>query len=316
MPAAKPTSRSSSRVDVVVRQAHDAGRVLQSAVPPGEDKGTSRPDREGEQTRGGRANYHIAALGRGLGVLRALAEARAALGLSELEHRTAIPKSTLVRLLTFLIDAGFVVRVDEIPTFWLGPAIMPVAEAYAAALDMSSQARPTLAALATSTGQTANLAVLDGVDVVHLCVVEPDRPIRFRSTTGSRDGAHQTGLGKVLLAFCPPESLGEHLPQQPYAARTSRTITNRRALLAELSKARRDGFAFDDEEGDVGVRCLAAPIRSSSQVVAALSVSGPAAELAPPDHESLLRQLRQAVLDLENRPQFHHALQIARRAIH
>jgi DNA-binding IclR family transcriptional regulator len=226
-----------------------------------------------------------------------------------------MPKSTLVRLLSVLTEAEYVVRVDETPSFWLGPSVMPLAESYASALDISACAGDVLERLAAASGQTTNIAILDGPDVVHLCVMEPDRPIRFRSTTGSRDGAYRTGLGKVLLAFTEPAKLDEHLLAEPFPAMTKRTITKRRDLVSELEHIRRAGYAFDNEEGDAGVCCLAVPIRRGSEVVAALSVTGPAGEFSVPARERFLPPLREAALSLERKDQFHYALQIVRRSL-
>jgi DNA-binding IclR family transcriptional regulator len=264
---------------------------------------------------GERANYHVAALTRGLVILRVLSGAGSPLGLAALQEKTTIPKSTLVRLLSVLAGQDYVVRVDETPSFWLGPSVMPLAEAYASALDVTTTAGDILERLAASCGQTANVAILDGADVVHLCVVEPDRPIRFRSSTGSRDGAYRTGLGKVLLAFTALDELDEHLPAEPFPGLTRRTITKRRDLVTELEHVRRAGYAFDNEEGDTGVCCLAVPIRRGSDVVAALSVTGPTGEFAGPAREALLPSIREAALNLERRDQFQHALQIVRRSL-
>jgi IclR family acetate operon transcriptional repressor len=262
-----------------------------------------------------RANYHVAALTRGLVILRVLSEAGSPLGLASLRERTTMPKSTLVRLLSVLTEAEYVVRVDETPSFWLGPSVMPLAESYASSLDISASAEEALGRLAAASGQTANVAILDGTDVVHLCVVEPDRPIRFRASTGSREAAYRTGLGKVLLAFTDTGQLDEHLLPEPYPAMTNRTITKRRDLVTELEHIRRAGFAFDNEEGDVGVCCLAVPIRRGSEVVAAISVTGPTGEFTTPARERLLAPMRQAALSLERTDQFYYALQIVRRSL-
>jgi DNA-binding IclR family transcriptional regulator len=248
-------------------------------------------------------------------LLGVLAGNRSPMGLASLEEQTALPKSTLIRLLNVLGDSGYVLRIDDAPTFWLGPSVMPLAEAYTSALDVSLTAKPVLERLAHSSGHTANIGILDGFDVVHLCVVEPSRPIRFRATNGSRDGTHQTGLGKLLLAFLEPEALAAHLPPEPFPARTKRTMTTRRALLTELETIRRSGYAFDNEEGHAGVCCLAVPIRQGGSVVAALSVAGPAGELRPVTHERSLALLRYVAVELENDIQFQHALAIARRTL-
>ena len=102
--------------------------------------------------RDGSVNYHIVALGRALRLLQEITDARSPTGLTELESRTGKPKSTLVRLLMFLVDARFVVRLDDIRAFWVGPAIMLLAVADSAALNVSFQACPALSALATVAG--------------------------------------------------------------------------------------------------------------------------------------------------------------------
>ncbi|HUB69394.1 MAG TPA: IclR family transcriptional regulator [Acidimicrobiales bacterium] len=261
------------------------------------------------------ASYHVAALERGLGVLRALAHVGTPLGLGPLQQWTGLPKSTLTRLINVLVDHGYVIRVNESPNFWLGPAILPLADAYTRALDVSSCVRGVLEALAASTGQTSNLAILDEGEVLHLSVVEPDRPIRFRSSTGSRDSAYCTGLGKLLLAFVDEQALERHLPAEPYPARTARTITSRAALETELRRIRRLGYAFDNEEGDVGVCCLAVPMRQDGDVVAAISVTGPAGELGLASHDVLLGRLNEAGAALAADAAAQRALLVARRAL-
>jgi IclR family acetate operon transcriptional repressor len=286
-------------------------RAVRPDGPPGPPGGRELAHDESSEP----ANYHAVALARGLTILRALADADAPLGLAALQGRTTIPKSTLVRLLNVLAEGEYVVRVDETPSFWLGPAVMPLAESYASALDVSASARKVLERLAMSAGQTTNVAILDGADVVHLCVVEPDRPIRFRSSTGSREGAYHTGVGKVLLAFTDASELDGHLPTEPFPALTRRTITKRRDLVGELESIRRRGYSFDNEEGDFGVCCLAVPIRRGPDVVAALSVTGPAGELAGPAGQRLLPFIRQAAVSLEEEHQFHYALENVRRSL-
>jgi DNA-binding IclR family transcriptional regulator len=248
--------------------------------------------------------YHVAALSRGLAVLTELAAAGTPATLATLSERTGVPKSTLVRLLSVMTELSYVTRVDDRPTFWLGPAVMPLGRAYAASLDITTVAKPVLADVAARTGQTANLGILDGTEVVHLCVVEPDRPIRFLAAPGSRDGTYHTGLGKLLLAYLDPAELAAHLPAEPYPARTRHTIRHRDQLTATLEQIRRDGYAFDDQEGDLGVRCLAVPVRVGDQVIAALSISGPAGELEPGAHPGLVRLLHAAAGSLAGSEQF------------
>ncbi|MFD2767900.1 IclR family transcriptional regulator [Micromonospora eburnea] len=259
--------------------------------------------------------YHAAALARGLTILEEFARAGRPLGLSELHTGTELPKSTLVRLLSVLQDLGYVIRVDDRPTYWLGQAVMPLADAYAEALDLSAYATTALTALAERTGQTANLGVLEGTDVVHLTVVEPERALRFRATTGSRDGAFHTGLGKVLLAHLGADALDAHLPPEPYPARTDRTVTRRTELERQLATIRRRGYAVDDGEGDLGVGCLAVPLAIGGEVMAAVSVTGPLAELTGPAQRSIVDVLTETARALAQEPQLKYALSFARRAL-
>ncbi|MFY1669634.1 IclR family transcriptional regulator [Plantactinospora sp. WMMB334] len=240
-------------------------------------------------------NYHAHALTRGLALLELLAEGPQPMTLIEMHQRTGLPKSTLIRLLAVLAEEEFVVRVDERPAFRLGHKVLRLSTAYVGALDLSVVAGPYLRDLAAVSGYTANLGLLDGTQVLHVCVEEPSRPIRFMAHTGSRDDSYCTALGKTLLAALPEQRLAEHLPAvEPYTRRTDTTITTGDEMRRELVRTARRGYAYDDNEGSVGVRCLAVPVPVQEAAIAAISVSGPSAELAPDRHETYLDQLRAA----------------------
>ena len=256
------------------------------------------------------------ALARGLSVLEELARVGRPLRLPELTRDTGLPKSTLVRLLAELHHLGYVVRLDDQPTYWLGQSVMPLSQAYLDVLDISASATEALRGLAEATGQTANLGVLDGCEVVHLAVVESERPLRFRAVTGSRDGAYHTGLGKLLLAYVPVNKRNEHLPVEPYPARTEKTLTTRVELDRQLAVVRRRGYAEDSGEGDVGVGCLAVPLVINSEVLAAISITGPVAEIAASGAlASQLEHLAGARDELARESQCLHALTLVRTSL-
>lgn len=265
----------------------------------------SRPARDVESTP---STYRAETLLRGLRVMEELAAAGAPSTLVDLHRNTSLPKSTLVRLLSVLDAAGYVSRTGQ--AYWLGPAVLPLAEAYTDALDVSTTAEPTLRALAAQTGQTANLGILDGAEVVHLCVVEPDRQLRFRSTAGARDNAHSTGLGKLLLAHLDAEALPRHLPAEPFPAPTKRTVTTREALERQFPTVRRQRYALDAGEGDLGVHCLAVPLPHGTQTVAAISLSGAAGEIDA-SRKLFLEALWQASDALASDARFQRALRLA-----
>lgn len=243
-------------------------------------------------------SYQSQGLVRALGILRTLGTTERALGLADLSLATSLPKSTLVRLLAVLEEQDFVHRSGNPPKYTVGHAVMEISETYRRQADTAEVAGPYLRELAASTGLTANVGVLEGRWVLHVCVEEPDRPLRFRSSNGSLDHTFCTGLGKLLLSRLPDERVSDHVPDEPWTAFTPHTFTTRAALDAEFEKIRTEGYSLDDQERDLGVICLAVPVLTDSDVNVAVSVSGPAGELAPDRRHELLPALRAVAEEL------------------
>ena len=239
--------------------------------------------------------YHAQALARGLKILNALADTDSAtLTLGELREVVELPKSSLIRILSVLEEYDFIRRVSDDGTDRaVGPAVVRLAEAYLASANAGSLIQPYLRELADSLGQTTNAAVLDGTSILHVCVEEPVRPLRYRSHV-LRDYAHSTGLGKALLAWLDPAKLASHLPDEPFPARTSHTITSKEAFLEELDAVRDRGYSLDDEESDEGVRCVSVPILHNGHSIAAISISGAKGELSNPSLDAAAKQLSEA----------------------
>ncbi len=243
-------------------------------------------------------HYHANALARGLSLLETIAGRPAPVTLAEFHELTGLPKSTLVRLLSVLEDLNYVVRVDERPAYRLGHRILPLAQSYVQRLDLGTVATPHLQPLVDQLGQTANIGILDGDSVLHVCVVSPERSLRFAGMAGQRDSLHTTGLGKMLLASLPEDEVGDHLPPEPYPAKTPKSRTSLAALLKDLRTTRKRGHSLDDNENDQGVRCLAVPLTVDDETIAALSVSGPAAEFGPEDQKRCLVALAETATAL------------------
>lgn len=258
----------------------------------------ARPTRADDQLGPRPANYHTHALTRGLVLLDLLASVPPPVTLTGLHEHTGLPKSTLVRLLAALTEMRFVVRVDERPAYRLGHKVMALGDAYVSGLDLSAVAGSCLDELARQARQTADLGVLDGHEVVHVCVRQPARPLRFAIGPGARGGAYCTAIGKVLLAGVAPERLAAHLPAEPYPARTDRTITSFDEVSKEVRRTRRRGYAVDDNEHSPGLRCVAVPLVVHGQTLAALAVSGPAGEFTPKQQKEYLELLRAAAAAL------------------
>lgn len=257
-----------------------------------------------DETRPASANYHANALARGIGLMERLADSPRPLTLADFHTSTQLPKSTLVRLLAVLVELEFLVRVDDQPSYRLGHKVQVLSRAYENSLDIHDVAGGPMAATAEEVGHTCNLGVLDGDRVLHLCVEEPNRPLRFNSVAGSRDLAYCTGLGKLLLSALEPEQVAQLMPQDPWEKHTESTITTLDGLTAELQKIRQRGYALDDNERSPGLKCVAVGIMINNTTPAAVSLSGPAAEFTAAQQKLYVARLTSLAEQLAADPDF------------
>jgi DNA-binding IclR family transcriptional regulator len=226
--------------------------------------------------------YTVDAAAKALDLLSAFSLAEPRLSLAALATRTGIPRPTAFRLLTTLEQAGFVSKTGG--EYQLGIKCFVLGNIVGATLDLRERARPHLDALRDATGETVHLAVLDGWQVLYLERLQSPHPIGFmRSRIGAIVPAYCTSLGKTLLAFRPPEIVGDWVSTESLKAMTRHTITQPQRLLKELRAIRERGYALDEQEHEVGVRCIAAPVwNHAREVVAAISVAGPADRMPRP----------------------------------
>ena len=259
-------------------------------------RGTADPHGEAEP------KYHERGLLRGLQVLTAFSVERPEHDLGSLSEALDLAKPTLVRLLDCLKFAGFVDVDPRSGTYRLGLRAFEVGAVYQQTATLDRVGRPVLAALAQSTGQSTNLAVLDRGQVVHVSLVQSPRPIRYEGYVGLREDAYCTGLGKVLLAALPADELDAYLRQVVFRPRTPNTIANPTALRRALAEVARRGYALDDEEVSIGLRCVAVPVRSAvGATVAAVSASGPKAEFEGKQLKEIVAAVTRAADDVRDR---------------
>lgn len=225
--------------------------------------------------------YGIAVLDRALDVLEALAEAPAdaSLGVSEIARRIGATKTAAFRILVNLERRGYVDKDPATATYALGTRLAYLGERSLSAIHLRGAARSMLAELHQRFGETVNLAVRDGAEIVYVDMIESGHGLRMAARIGGRDALHSTALGKAILAFLAPETR-DGLLQGGLPARTGQTITEPVKLLAELARVRERGFAEDRDENEVGARCLGAPIFDHRGAVAgAISISAPDSRL-------------------------------------
>jgi IclR family transcriptional regulator, acetate operon repressor len=228
----------------------------------------------------------VQSLDRALNLLELLADAGGSLRLAELEAATGLPLPTVHRLIKSLEHNGYV-RQEPSKRYALGPRLIRLGETAGRTLG-SFVGRRHLAELAARIGETANMAVLEGDAVVYVAHVPSEHSMRMFTEVGRRVDAHCTGVGKAVLAQLRDDQVLALLRRTGMPVKTPRTQTDPDALLRELDEIRAQGWAADDAEQEIGVRCVAVPL-AGAPTLAAISVSGPSdrltagriAEIAP-----------------------------------
>ncbi len=238
-------------------------------------------------------------LERGLAVLSSFTPDRPALGISALARMLALTRSTTHRYVATLAALGYLSQDEATRKYRLGPRVLDLGFSVLGSLELREIAAPHLRRLTDTTGHTSNLAIRDDTDVILIDRVR-GRPSRYHHLEftlhlGSRLPSYCSATGKTLLAFLPRPDLERLLDRIDLVQRGPRTLTDRAALLAELEQVRRTGIAVNDEELDVALRSIAAPVRSrTGQVVAAVNVSIP---WSPVAMSELVTKLRPTLQD-------------------
>ena len=237
---------------------------------------------------------------RSLLVLEELASTDSAMGITELASRTKLPYATVHRLLTTLVAGGYVRQQTDGRRYLLGTGLVRLGAA--AGRDLGKWSQALLEELAEVSGETANLAFLQDGQVVYLAQAQSHHRMRMFTEVGSRAPAHSTGVGKVLLAYRSTDEVEEIMKRRGLEARTEHTIVTLDSLTTELEKVAEQGFAIDDEEAEIGVRCVAVPVWDGvgSYPIAAISISGPASRLGPSRQDEVLPEMLRIAKELMN----------------
>ena len=236
-------------------------RVSPMPLACGEEDGDRRPP---EHT----------VLGRSASIMEAFNGGQQVLSLADLNKRTRLPKSTLHRLVDQLCQVGWLER--DRGGYRIGLRMFELGTLAVDGNRLHEAAFPHLQALASRTGLAAQLAILDGTEVVYLERIVVG-PIRLPTRRGGRKPAYCTALGKAMAAY--DDDAMRALTAAPMPRKTAKTITEPVALWTELKRVRGAGVAFDRGEAYAELECVAAPIRGSGNAIAAVSVTGPAGRM-------------------------------------
>ena len=242
--------------------------------------------------------YQLQSLDRAVSVLELLGESEGPLSLAEVCERMGLHKSTAHRALMVLERCALIERTAE-NRFRLGLKLYELGSRAVEQIDLRARVHPWFRKLSAQVGETVHLGVLQKTSVVYLDKVEPNnRRVWLASRIGASNPVHCTAMGKAMLAFLPDQEVAEILARIRYTRLTPRTLCTPEALMRSLDRVRRRGYAIDDEEAEIGVRCVGAPIlNESGRPVAAVSVSGPSSRITqqsvPGIAEHLIRCCRE-----------------------
>ena len=236
-----------------------------------------------------------------LRVLKAFSDGEPELGISSIAQRLGLAKSTVHRLAVTLAGEGFLEQNPQNGRYRLGLSLFSLGALVRQRMDVSNQAPSLLGALRDRTQATVHLAILNDTSIIYLYNMESAQAIGTRSYIGTRKPAFCTSEGRVLLAFNSPDLLAAVFKEE-LAARTPKTTTNVKALRQMLEEVRHNGYATDDEESEVGMRSIAAPIRDiSGKAIAAVGLAGPTQRLTKKELRRLVPEVMATALEVSER---------------
>ncbi|MDQ0754812.1 IclR family transcriptional regulator C-terminal domain-containing protein [Arthrobacter sp. B3I4] len=253
---------------------------------------------QGNQAGDGPAasDQYVQSLARGLAVIRSFDSEHPLMTLTEVAARTELTRATARRFLHTLVELGYV-RTDG-KAFALTAKVLQLGYAYLSGLSLPQFAQPHLEELSLKLGESTSAAVLEGTDIAYVARVATRRIMTVGITVGTRFPAYATSMGRVLLAALPPAQLQQYLAAAEIRPLTPRAIGTQEELLAELDKVRAQGWCLLNQELELGLMSLAAPVYDGpDKVVAAINVSLQAQSVAAqPDPEAFLDSVRQAAV--------------------
>jgi len=222
----------------------------------------------------------IQSLERGLILLETIARYNRPVSLSELDKEFNWDMSTIFRLLATLSKHGYVDVDSDTKKYWLGFKILELSSIIYGSLKVQQIASPLVRELAMRTREASHLAVLNNGEVIIIDQQNSPEMVAVNTHIGMREPLHCTALGKVLFAYLPEDEMKTIFETRGLPALTQNTITKFEVMEKHLQKVRENGYAFDDEEYEIGVRCIGAPVRDhQGQVVAAIGISAPSSRI-------------------------------------
>ena len=240
----------------------------------------------------------VGVVGKVIQILELLDREPGGLVLHEIVNATGINKSTAYRFLSHLENESYLFR-DRDGYYMVGPKLAKLGSGVTYQATLCRESKAILSRICKDTGETANLAVLDGNEVLYLSVFESRHSFRMVSQVGMRRPIYCTALGKAMLAYLPVEQQKKILTATRFERHTAHTIVSADGMRKAMANIRRRGYAVDEEEAVVGARCVAAPILGGEQtVIGGISISGPTARITKGCVAAYAAELRAAATEI------------------
>ena len=244
----------------------------------------------------------VQSIDRALSILEAVSESGDGITVAELTRRLGLPFSTVHRLTSHLAYRGYLEHDPLTRRYTLGMKVLLLRGRLLRTARLEDRGYPALRQLARLTGETSHLAVLHDGQVVYVRTAEGPGATLLYTPPGKQAPAHCTALGKAMLAHLDPDEVRRIVETRGLPAFTPNTITRLDQLLEQLERIRREGYATDSEESELGIRCVAAPIFGHwGGVVAAVSVAGPAGRLTVDRMPELARAVMATAAEISSR---------------
>lgn len=231
---------------------------------------------------------NVQSVDRALGILESLSMHPKGLGVGEISERTQLHKSTVHRLLATLVDKGYV-KQNRDNNYQLTLKLFELGNKVVEELDVIEVAKPYLEEILEVINEVVHLVVLEGNGIVYVDKVEPDKTIRMHSRIGIRRPLYCTAVGKAILATMEDSEVEQIWAQSDIKKLTEHTIIDLDAMKEDLDRIRTRGYSIDEQENEIGVRCIAIPLLDYTQKAwGAISISGPVERMTDAVFEDII----------------------------
>ncbi len=244
-------------------------------------------------------NGNIRVLERTFAIMDYVAQSGEKTGITAIAEATALPKATVHRILQTLV-ARKVMLQDESGACMMGPAVLNWTDGFRTRVALPSLAQPILRNLWKQTRETIHLTVYDGDQAYYVDKLASPHPVGMRSRIGVSLCLYSTAAGRAILASLPEEELRRYLASTSLEAKTQNTVCTEEGLLQVICQARTEGYAVENEENEIGIRCIGAAVLRGSErrPFGAVSVSVPAYRLSDDNVPAFGEAVKEAALKI------------------